>query len=159
AIAARPERWLGRLARRIRRRPIFSAAVAAGTLAAVALAGGGLWLISERAAAAREVEAERAATERAADEDLREMGRGLNGSSWPEARAARERARGRPGYRGAAGGRRGAGGGGGRAGLRRVGGAAPPAGPGCPRPGPGRPAGSDLSGSDARVHETSRRST
>src|SRR5262249_48770843 len=67
AIAARPERWLGRLARRIRRRPIFSAAVAAGTLAAVALAGGGLWLISERAAAAREVEAERAATERAAD--------------------------------------------------------------------------------------------
>ena len=35
--------------------PVFSAAVAAETLAAVALAGGGLWLISERAAAAREV--------------------------------------------------------------------------------------------------------
>jgi serine/threonine-protein kinase len=100
AIAARPERWLGRLARRVRRRPIFSAAVAAGTLAAVALAGGGLWLISERAAAAREVEAERAATERAADEDLREMVRWLNQSSWPEARAALERARGRLGDRG-----------------------------------------------------------
>jgi serine/threonine-protein kinase len=91
AIAARPERWLGRLARRVRRRPIFSAAVAAGTLAVVALAGGGLWLISERAA-----------TERAADEDLREMVRWLNGSSWPEARAALERARGRLGDRGSA---------------------------------------------------------
>jgi tetratricopeptide (TPR) repeat protein len=102
AIAARPEQWLGRLARRVRRRPIFSAAVAAGTLATVALAGGGLWLISERAAAAREVEAEWAATERAADEDLREMVRWLNRSSWPEARAALERARGRLGYRGSA---------------------------------------------------------
>src|SRR5262245_36310252 len=95
AIAARPERWLGRLVRRVRRRPIFSAAVAAGMLAAVALAGGGLWLISERAA-----------TERAADEDLREMVRWLNRSSWPEARAARERARGRLGDRGSAGLRR-----------------------------------------------------
>src|SRR5262245_1049867 len=91
AIAARPERWLGRLARRVRRRPIFSAAVAAGMLAAVALAGGALWLIFERAA-----------TERAADEDLREMVRSLNQSSWPEARAALGRARGRLGYRGSA---------------------------------------------------------
>ena len=40
---------------------------------AVALVGGGLWLISDRAAAAREAKAERAATERAAEEDLRDM--------------------------------------------------------------------------------------
>jgi serine/threonine-protein kinase len=71
-------------------------------LAAVVLAGGGLWLIFERAAAEREVEAEWAATERAADVDLREMVRWLNRSSWPEARAARERARGRLGDRGSA---------------------------------------------------------
>jgi serine/threonine-protein kinase len=102
AIAARPERWLGRLARRVRRRPVFSAAVAAGTLAAVALVGGGLWLISDRAAATREVEAEWTATERAADEDLREMVRWLSRSSWAEARAALERARGRLGDRGSA---------------------------------------------------------
>jgi serine/threonine-protein kinase len=91
AIAARPERLLGRLARRVRRRPMFSASVAAGMLAAAALAGGGLWLISERAA-----------TERAADEDLREMVPWLNRSSWPEARAALERARGRLGDGGSA---------------------------------------------------------
>jgi serine/threonine-protein kinase len=102
AIAARPERWAGRLARRVRRRPVFSAAVAAGTLAAIGLAGGGLWLISERAAATREAQADWAATERAADEDLREMVRWLNRSSWPEARAALERARGRLGDRGSA---------------------------------------------------------
>jgi serine/threonine-protein kinase len=91
AIAARPERLPGRLARRVRRRPIVSAAVAAATLAAVALVGGGLRLISERTA-----------TKRAADEDLREMVRWLNRSSWPEARAALERARGRLGDRGSA---------------------------------------------------------
>jgi eukaryotic-like serine/threonine-protein kinase len=102
AIKARPERWLGRLARRVRRRPVFSAAVAAGTLALVGLAGGGLWLLSDRAAAARAAEAERTATERAAEEDLREMVRWLNRSSWPEARAALERAKGRLGDRGSA---------------------------------------------------------
>jgi serine/threonine-protein kinase len=102
AIAARPERWLGRLARRVRKRPIFSSAVAVGTLAAVALAGGGLWLISDRAAAERETAAARAATERAADEDLREMVAWLSRSSWPEARAALERARGRLGDHGSA---------------------------------------------------------
>jgi eukaryotic-like serine/threonine-protein kinase len=102
AIAARPERRLERVARRVRRRPVLAAALAAGTLLAVALAGGGLWLISERAAAAREVEAEQAATERAAAEDLREMARWLKKSSWPEARAALERARGRLGEHGSA---------------------------------------------------------
>jgi serine/threonine-protein kinase len=93
AITARPERWLGRLARRVRRRPVFSAAVAAGTLAMVGLVGGGLWLISERAADARKLENERTATERAAAADLREMVLDLNQCSWPEARAALERAK------------------------------------------------------------------
>src|SRR5262249_51892149 len=59
-----------------------------------------------RAAAAREVEAERAATERAAAEDLRDMVARLRTSSWPEARAALERARGRLGDHGSAGLRR-----------------------------------------------------
>jgi serine/threonine-protein kinase len=98
AIAARPEGRLRRMARRVRRRPVLSAALAAGTLLAVALVGGGLWLISERAAAAREV----AATERAAGDNLREMAQWLRKSSWPEARAALERARGRLGDHGSA---------------------------------------------------------
>jgi serine/threonine-protein kinase len=100
AITARPERWWWRLARRVRRRPGFSAAVTAGTLVVVGLAGGGLWLSSDRAAAARALEAERTVTERDAADDLREMVGWLNRSSWPEARAALERARGRLGNRG-----------------------------------------------------------
>jgi serine/threonine-protein kinase len=99
-ITAKPERWLGRLARRARRRPVFSVAVAAAALALVGLAGGGLWLIADRAAAAREVQGERAATERAAEEDLCDMVARLRTSSWPEARAALERARGRLGGHG-----------------------------------------------------------
>jgi eukaryotic-like serine/threonine-protein kinase len=102
AIAARPERWVGRLVRRVRHRPLFSAAAAAGGLFAIILVAGGLWLISDRAAAAREIQAERAATERAAEEDLREMAQHLRESSWPEATAARERAKGRLGDRGSA---------------------------------------------------------
>src|SRR5262249_56762413 len=91
AILARPERRLGRLARRVRRRPMLSAAFAAAILFAVALAGGALWLKSERAAA-----------ERAAEVDLRDMAGWLRASSWPEARAALERAKGRLGDRGPA---------------------------------------------------------
>ncbi len=91
AILARPERRWERLSRRVRRRPVLSVALAAATLFAVALAGGGLWLMSERAAA-----------ERAAEEDLREMARWLQKSSWPDARAALERAKGRLGERGSA---------------------------------------------------------
>jgi serine/threonine-protein kinase len=102
AIAARPERWVGRLARRVRRRPVMSGAVAAGTLVTVALAGGGMWLIADRVVTARETAAERTAVERAADEDLREMVRWLNRSFWPEARVALERARGRLGDHGSA---------------------------------------------------------
>src|SRR5262249_36650083 len=91
AILARPERRLERLVRRVRRRPMLSAALAVATLFAVALAGGALWLKSERAAA-----------ERAAEEDLRDMAGRLRASSWPEARAALERAKGRLGDRGPA---------------------------------------------------------
>jgi serine/threonine-protein kinase len=100
AIAARPERGMERLARRVRRRPALSAALAGCALLAVALVGGGLWLVGDRAAAAREAQAEWAATERAAEDDLRDMARWLRKSSWPEARAALERARGRLGDRG-----------------------------------------------------------
>jgi tetratricopeptide (TPR) repeat protein len=100
AIAARPERWLGRLARRVRRRPVLSAVIVTAILVTVVFVAGGLWLISDRVAAEREVQAERSATERAADEDLREMVMGLNRSLWPEARAALERAKGRLGDHG-----------------------------------------------------------
>src|SRR5262245_12110710 len=100
AIAARPERWPGRLVRRVRRRPAFAAAVAAAALTLAGLAGGGLWLLSDRAAAARATQAERAATERAAAEDLRDMVARLRAASWTEARAALERARGRLGEHG-----------------------------------------------------------
>jgi eukaryotic-like serine/threonine-protein kinase len=99
AITARPERWPGRLLRRVRRRPAFSAAVAVAAVVLVGLAGGGLWLLFDRAAAAWEVKAERAATDRAAEQDLREMVARLQTSSWPEARSALERARGRLGDR------------------------------------------------------------
>jgi serine/threonine-protein kinase len=91
AIAARPERRLERLARRVRRRPVLSAAVASGTLLAVALVGGGLWLMSERAADARDAAAERVATERAAAEDLRDMARLQKESNWRAASAAPRR--------------------------------------------------------------------
>ncbi len=93
AIAARPDGRLPRIARRIRRRPVLSAAVAVGTLLAVILFGGGLWLISDRAAAAQAARAERAAAERAADAHLREMVGFLREASWPEARNALERAK------------------------------------------------------------------
>jgi serine/threonine-protein kinase len=102
AITARPEGRLWRLIRLVRRRPVFSTALAAGLLCATALVGGGLWLASERAADARAAEADRAATERAANEDLQEMVRSLKKSAWPEAGAALERARGRLGDRASA---------------------------------------------------------
>ena len=102
AIAARPDGRLAWLARRVRRRPVLTASVAVGTLFTVALLGGGLWLISDRAAVARKAETERIAKEREAGEDLRDMARFLEKSSWPEARAAMERAKGRLGNRGSA---------------------------------------------------------
>ena len=100
AIAARPERHLERLARRVRRHPLLSAAVATAALLALALVGGGAWTLSERRAAAWTAAAEREVTERDAEHDLREAVRGLRKSSLPEARAALERARGRLGDQG-----------------------------------------------------------
>jgi serine/threonine-protein kinase len=102
AIMARPERWLERLARRARRRPALAATLLGAALLAIVLVGGALVLISERAAAQRRRDAEHTAIERAAEEDLRELVGSLKKSSWPEAIAALERARGRLGERGSA---------------------------------------------------------
>ncbi|WP_020468764.1 serine/threonine-protein kinase [Zavarzinella formosa] len=88
AITARPEGRLARMFRQIRHRPAVIVALAAGMLLILAALGGGLWLTSERAATAR-----------AADADLQEMNAFLGKSSWPEAYAALERAKGRLGDR------------------------------------------------------------
>ena len=93
AIAARPEGRLARLARRVRRRPVFSATAAVGSLFIFALLGGWLWLLSERASARLAAEAERAASERAAGVNLGEMVEFMHRASWPEARNALERAK------------------------------------------------------------------
>ena len=93
AIAVRPEGRLDRLTRRARRRPVLTAVLVTVTLIMVALIGGGLWMLSERRAAAHMLDAERVATEVAAKEDLRDMVRWLNQSSWSEARATLERAK------------------------------------------------------------------
>jgi serine/threonine-protein kinase len=93
AISARPEGIWRRFARRVRRRPGLSAAIATVTVLAVTLAVGGMWMLSERSAAARGV----AATEQAVDDDLTEMADLIHKSHWPEARAAWERANGRLG--------------------------------------------------------------
>ena len=97
AIAARPDGPLARFVRRVRRRPLQSALIAVGALCALALIGAGLRLISAQAKVEREIEAKRIEMERGAGEDLQEMARWLRKSSWPEARAALERAKGRLG--------------------------------------------------------------
>ncbi len=102
AIVARPEGRLARLFRRVRRRPVFAATIAVSTLSTAVLLGGGLWLLADRADVARKAETDRLATERAALEDLRDMARSLDRSSWPEARIALERAKGRLGEQGSA---------------------------------------------------------
>lgn len=103
AISARPEGRLERLARWVRRRPILSAAVATVLLTAAGGGTGAWWLISERAEEARVRAAERAATERAAEDDLNEMAALLQMARWPEARAALDRATVRIGDRGSDG--------------------------------------------------------
>ncbi len=102
AIAARPEGLVARLARRVRRRPALSAAVMASALLLCVVVGGGLWVQSERSAQRRAKDAADAAIERAADRDVEEMIGWLRQSSWPEASAALERAKGRVGDRGSA---------------------------------------------------------
>ncbi len=99
AIAARPEGRLGRLARRVRRRPVLSAALAVATLSTLALLGGGAWTLSDRAAAVQATAAERATRERATDDDLQAMAAAIDASLWDEATAAHERAKGRLGRR------------------------------------------------------------
>jgi serine/threonine-protein kinase len=99
AIAPRPEGRLARLFRRARRRPVQSKLVAAIPLLTSVLLGGGLWLISGRAGAVKSGTGQ-AATERAADTDLREMVQWMRKASWPEARNALERAKSRLGERG-----------------------------------------------------------
>jgi serine/threonine-protein kinase len=102
AIAARPEGPAARLARRVRRRPALSAAVAASALLLCVVVGGGLWVLSDRSADRRAKAAAEVATEQAAERDVEEMVGWLRQSSWPEARAALERAKGRVGDRGSA---------------------------------------------------------
>jgi serine/threonine-protein kinase len=97
AVAARPERPLARLVRRVRRRPVLAAAVAVAILTTGALISFGAWTLSDRAAARRAVAAKWDAVQRAANDDLTEMDSLLRSSTWPEARAALERARGRLG--------------------------------------------------------------
>lgn len=76
---------------------MLSAALAVATLSTVALLGGGAWTLSERAATEQATAAERAARERAADDDLHEMADAMKASLWAEAKAAHERAKGRLG--------------------------------------------------------------
>jgi eukaryotic-like serine/threonine-protein kinase len=95
AIAARPERTVERWVRQVRRRPALSAACAVVGLLGVALVGGTLWVSAERATTERNRQAEQAALDHATDEDLRDMVGHLETSSWPQARAAQERVKGR----------------------------------------------------------------
>jgi len=92
-ISARRDGWGTWLWRRVRRRPWFSSSVAAVTLVVTGLAGGGLWLLLDRAATSRAQLAATEAKERGADEDLDEMVAALGTSAWPSAEAALARAR------------------------------------------------------------------
>jgi Flp pilus assembly protein TadD len=77
------------MVRRIRRRPALWATVASVGMLALTLAGGSLWVVSERTA-----------VNQAAEEDLREMAELRKRSMWPESRAALERAKARLGDQG-----------------------------------------------------------
>lgn len=106
AIQARPENGVRRLARKVRRRPGLSAAVAAVLLLSALRVGGGLRLAAERSATARGFADEAAAAERATEDHLRETSAWLRESAWGDAAAALERARGRLGDRGSPASRR-----------------------------------------------------
>jgi serine/threonine-protein kinase len=94
-IAARPEGWIKQLLRRIIRRPVRAAVTTAVTLLVLALLGAGAWLLAARATEQVRTHATQVATERAARDDLVEMEKNINTSSWSDARSAMERARGR----------------------------------------------------------------
>jgi tetratricopeptide (TPR) repeat protein len=91
AVLARPESRLRGMVRRIRRRPTLWTTVASVGVLALTLAGGTLWVVSERTA-----------VNQAAEDDLREMAESRKRSLWPESRAALERAKARIGDRGSA---------------------------------------------------------
>jgi serine/threonine-protein kinase len=93
AISARPDSLVGKLARRMRRRPVFSGTIAGAAVVIAALLGAGIWLSSERIATARRISAERAGADAAGAEDLRELTRALRDSSWRDATAALDRAK------------------------------------------------------------------
>jgi serine/threonine-protein kinase len=80
-IRARPVGVVERAAKWVRRRPAQATIAAGATLAVLALAGAWLWLSVQRAA-----------IERAAEEDLREVDRSVATASWVAARTAVERA-------------------------------------------------------------------
>jgi serine/threonine-protein kinase len=76
--------------------------VAASVLLLCVVVGGGLWVLSERAADRRAKDAADAVTEKAAERDVQEMVRWLRQSSWREAGVALKLAEGRLGDRGSA---------------------------------------------------------
>jgi tetratricopeptide (TPR) repeat protein len=99
SIAARPEGRVARAVRSVRKRALISGLIATAALSLVVLFAGGLWIFADRAAATRAAAAAEAATDRAVDEDLREMVAWQQKLSWPAARTALERAKGRLGDR------------------------------------------------------------
>src|SRR5262249_13404594 len=80
-IAARRAGLLERTVKRVRRHPTLSALLAASLLLAVALVGGGLWLVVQRAHQRAAVGA-----------DLRELAALQEQARWPEAQAVLQRA-------------------------------------------------------------------
>jgi serine/threonine-protein kinase len=83
-IVARPIGWLERTGKWARRRPAHATIVAGSVVAVLAIVGVGLWLGVQRAA-----------VERAAEEDLSELDREAAAENWPRARTALEKARAR----------------------------------------------------------------
>ncbi len=88
AISARPEGRMRRSIRAVRRRPALAVGISAGALCAALILAGGSWLLFDRAVVAQAVTS-----------DLLEIDGLLQKSSFPEAKAAIERAQGRLGTR------------------------------------------------------------
>jgi serine/threonine-protein kinase len=93
AIVARPERWSQKLARRVRRRPGFTAVLAGSAVIIAALLAGAVWLLAGRA----DVERRARLNEAIAADEVGAMEHWLRKADWPQATAAVERAGGRLG--------------------------------------------------------------